>query len=74
MLYKHFWDKKCVIFKDKILKKRRWRCMDVRGYIHRCTVLVVPTPIVFKRWANKKHLYDGVHALVLQEEAQHSRI
>ena len=44
-----FLDKKCVIFKEKLLKKRRWRCMDMLEDIfdhHKGVVL--PSPIIFK--------------------------
>lgn len=44
-----FLDKKCVLFKEKALKKRRWRCMDALEDIfdhHRG--IVVPSPVIFK--------------------------
>jgi WD40 repeat protein len=44
-----FLDKKCVMFKDKVLKKRRWRCMDsLEDIFMDASAMVIPSPIIFK--------------------------
>ena len=44
-----FLDKKCVLFKEKSLKKRRWRCMDaLEDIFDHHKGIVVPSPILFK--------------------------